>query len=158
MKKQLKDRAKNILLTGVGLFVGIALGGYLFSDTQPRSILTFTECAGACFEERELLGLIASVGIQKSPVLPLVVLETDKTVAIRHPRPESPQHFVIIPKRDIKNIGELSEEDSEYYWDALAVAQKIIRDNNLGAYQFLTNGPVYQDVTYLHFHLQDGAE
>jgi diadenosine tetraphosphate (Ap4A) HIT family hydrolase len=67
--------------------------------------------------------------------------------------PEARIHYVIIPKKDIKNIGELSDDDKVYLLDAFAVMQDIIKQEHLKTYIIKTNGPGYQDVAYLHFHL-----
>jgi len=131
---------------------GILLGGYLFHATQPRSFLTFNDCNTHCFKPKDVLGLIASVGIQKG-ILPGVLKETDKTIVINHPFPEAKTHYVIIPKKDIKNIGSVSTEDREYLVDAMTVIGELIRENNLQAYKVIIYGPEYQHVTYLHFHL-----
>lgn len=130
------------------------MGGYLFSQSQPRSILSINHCQN-CLSHADLLGLIASVGIQRFPgLIPSVTFETEKTVAIKLPSSSEEQiHFVIIPKRDIKNIGEISEATAGYLVDAYLVARKIIEEEKLSKYRFYTNGPDYQDITYLHFHL-----
>lgn len=131
--------------------IGIMIGAYLFSQSQPRSILSIKHCQD-CLSQADLLGLIASVGIQRFPgLIPSVAFETDKTVAIK--LPSNNLHYVIIPKKDIKNIGEVSEGTGEYLLDAYFVARKIIEEGKLSKYRFYTNGPGFQDVTYLHFHL-----
>jgi len=136
------------------LVVGVILGGYLFSDTRPRSFLALKRCEGTCLQANELLGLAASVGVQKfSALAPSVVKETDKTIVINHPRPQARLHYLVIPKKDFKNIADVSDADGEYLLDALKVAGVIIRENNLTNYRLTTNGPGYQGVTYLHFHL-----
>jgi histidine triad (HIT) family protein len=141
------------LMLGV-LLIGIILGGYLFSDTQPRSFLAFNNCKTNCLQESELLGLLLSVGIQRFGALaPSVVKETDKTIVMEHPSPKARIHYLIIPKKDIKNIGELSDSDREYLVDLFSVAGEIVREKNLVDYRLVTNGPGYQGVTYLHFHL-----
>jgi hypothetical protein len=97
------------------LVVGVILGGYLFSDTQPRSFLALNRCEGTCLQANELLGLAASVGVQKlSALAPSVVKETDKTIVINHPSPQARLHYLVIPKRDLKNIAEFSDADGEY--------------------------------------------
>jgi diadenosine tetraphosphate (Ap4A) HIT family hydrolase len=102
----------------------------------------------------DLLGLVASVGIQKFPgLMPFVVFETDKTIAIKRPFSSERIHYVIIPKKDIENIGEISGADTQYLTDAFLVGRWIIERENLSKYRLYTNGPGYQDVTYLHFHL-----
>lgn len=136
------------------LVIGVILGGYLFSKTQPRSFLALNKCNGTCLQANEVLGLLTSVGIQKFPSLvPSVVKETDKIIVIEHPSPQARLHYLLFPKRDIKNLGELSDADAEYVSDALKVAREIIKEKNLSDYRLTTNGPGYQGVTYMHFHL-----
>jgi histidine triad (HIT) family protein len=136
------------------LVIGVMLGGYLFADTQPRSFLVLNKCEGTCFQANELLGLLTSVGIQRFPALvPSVVKETDKTIVIEHPSPQARIHYLVIPKRDVKNIGELSDADNEYLIDVFKVVREIVEEKNLRDYRLATNGPGYQGLTYLHFHL-----
>ena len=85
--------------------------------------------------------------------MPFKVLETEKTVVIKHPFSSDRVHYVIIPKKDIKNIGEISETDAPYLADAFFVAKWIIEREKLSKYRIYTNGDGSQDVTYLHFHL-----
>jgi diadenosine tetraphosphate (Ap4A) HIT family hydrolase len=85
--------------------------------------------------------------------MPFKVFETDKTVVIKHPFSSDRVHYVIIPKKDIKNIGQISEADARYLTDAFLVARCIIEREKLWRYRLYTNGPGAQDVTYLHFHL-----
>ncbi|MGH9971539.1 MAG: HIT domain-containing protein [Pyrinomonadaceae bacterium] len=147
-------RFRIILLMLGALFVGLLIGGYLFSDTQPRSFLAANRCEGTCLDRNELFGLLTSVGVQKfSALIPSVVKETDKTIVIEHPRPEARIHYLVIPKRDIKNAGELTEADREYLVDAFKVIREIVKEQNLVTYRVVTNGPGYQGVTYMHFHL-----
>jgi histidine triad (HIT) family protein len=147
-------KVKVIVLMLAALLLGIILGGYLFSDSRPRSFLALNKCQGTCLQANELLGLITSVGVQRfSALAPSVVKETDKTIVIEHPSPQARIHYLVIPKKDVKNIAELTDADDEYLIDAIKVAGEIIREENLTAYRLTTNGPGYQGVTYLHFHL-----
>ena len=135
------------------LAVGIIIGGYLFATSQPRSILTIHRCEN-CLSRADLLGLMASVGMQHfSGLIPFVIFETNKTVVIKHPFATERIHYVFFPKKDIKNIEEISEANAQYLTDAYFAARRIIEEEKLSKYRFLTNGPGYQDVTYLHFHL-----
>ena len=147
-------KARSYLPILVALLIGVILGGYLFSNTQPRSFLALHRCQNACLQPKELVGLLTSVGIQKVPLLiPSVVLETEKTVVIEHPAPEARIHYLIFPKKDIRNIADVSESDGEYLMDAFRVVREIVKEKNLERYRLITNGPGYQGVTYLHFHL-----
>lgn len=142
----------------LAIFLGILIGGYLFSDTKPRSILALNQCENTCLNPNEMVGLLTSAGIQKfSGFIPSVILETNKSIAIKHPFPQSSIHYVIFPKKDIKNISEISEEDGEYLIDCYASISKIIKDEKLTKYKVCTNGQGYQFTAYLHFHLQAEA-
>jgi hypothetical protein len=144
---------KIILASLFFLLVGMVTGGYLFNQSQPRSFLSLNRCQN-CLSRKDLAGLIASVGIQKFPgLIPFIILETDKTIAIKNPLPEPRVDYIIIPKKDIKDIGQISVEDAPYLLDAYVVARDIIKKEKLSNYRIYTNGPGFQDVTYLHFHL-----
>jgi hypothetical protein len=135
------------------VIIGIIIGGYLFAQSQPRSFLSINRCQN-CLSRADLLGLIASVGIQKFPgLIPSVVLETDRTIVVKHPFPLERIHYLIIPKKDIKDIGEISEVNAQYLIDAYLVVRRIIEEEKLSKYQLFTNGPGFQDMTYLHFQL-----
>jgi histidine triad (HIT) family protein len=148
------NKLKLVILIILLFSIGVLTGGYLFHKTQPRSVISLNNCNGTCLRANDLLGLLASIGIQNAPgLVPSVVKETDKTIVIKHPFPEAKIHYVIIPKKDIKDIGSISLEDQPYLQDMFAVAAEIIKDEHLTNYKLITNGPTYQQVTYLHFHL-----
>jgi hypothetical protein len=137
----------------ISICFGILIGGYLFSQSQPRSFLAINRCQN-CLTHEDLLGLLASVGIQKFPgLMPFKIFETDKTVVMKHPFSSDRIHYLIIPKKDIKNIGEISEATAQYLTDAFLVARWIIEREKLSRYRIYTNGEGSQDVTYLHYHL-----
>ena len=145
-------RSRILLLVAASVGFGIVVGGNLFSRTQPRSFIALKRCEN-CLSVADLAGLLGSVAIQKFPgFVPAKVVETDKTVAIRLP-PDPGLHYVIIPKKDLKDVGDISEADAAYLVDAYQVARHLIEKHRLSAYRFYTNGPGLQNVTYLHFHL-----
>jgi len=134
--------------------IGVVTGGYLFSDSRPRSFLNLSQCGSSCYRPNDLAGLVASVGIQRAPgLIPTVVKETDRCIAIRHPFPQSRYHFVVFPKKDIKNISDVTPDDQPYIMGCIDVIRALVVENNLKHYRVFTNGPGTQDVTYLHFHL-----
>jgi histidine triad (HIT) family protein len=149
------SRVKLVSLILAALVTGIVLGGYLFSDTRPRSFLALNKCQGTCLQPNELAGLLASVGIQRLPAafVPSVVKETDKTIVIQHPSPLARIHYLVIPRKDIRDVGDLSDSDREYLVDLFDVMREIIREKKLVDYQVITNGPARQAANYLHFHL-----
>ena len=87
----------------------------MFDASQPRSFLTVLDCRNTCYRQNDLAGLLASVGIQRgSGLLPLVAKETDRCIAINHPTPQERVHYVIFPKKDIKNIADVAVGDEAY--------------------------------------------
>lgn len=137
----------------VTLVIGISAGAYISSHIQPRQFVAIKNCQeDKCIKSNELLGLLGSIGI-KLDQIPDVILETDKTIVIKYPNPVDPIHYVIIPKKDIKSIEDVTAEDSEYIMDAIAVNRELVKREGLTKYRFMTNGPGYQEVAYLHFHL-----
>ena len=138
------------------LGLGIVIGGFLFSDSMPRQFILVGDCGQQCFKQSELAGLLTSVGIQNlGGKLPYVVYETDKTLVfdIQYPYPKDKIHYLVVPKKDVQDVAQLTHEDQEYLYDSYAVMGKIIRDNNYTKYRVITNGSGFQEVAYLHFHL-----
>ena len=146
-------RVRLIISALILLAVGAAIGGYLNSVAKPRSILALRSCEN-CWHPNEISGLITSIAIQKFPDwVPNIVLETETTIAISHPAPSAKHHYVIFPKRDIKNIGDLSAEDRNYIADIHLTIRDLVRKKNLKDYRIWSNGPGSQLIGYLHFHL-----
>jgi hypothetical protein len=146
------SRSRVMWVAVASLALGVLIGGNLFSKTQPRSFIALTRCE-SCLSAADLAGLLGSVGIQKFPgPIPFAEIETDKTVAIKLPSSHG-VHYVIIPKKDLKSVADLSQANAAYLTDAYLVARRLIERDRLSKYRFYTNGPGIQDVTYLHFHL-----
>ncbi len=150
-----KRRIPAFLWLLLALGIGVVLGASLFRSVEPRSLLAWNACReGSCLRLNEVTGLAAALGITyAADALPQVVHETAYSLVLRHPLPEARVHYVVIPKKDIKNIGELSDADKAYLLDAFALMQELIKQDHLTKYIIKTNGPGYQDVAYLHFHL-----
>ena len=143
------------LVLAVIFVLGLLIGGWTMRDIRPRSVFAADNCTdGGCFRVNELTELAAAIGIQRVPnILPYVVFQTDKTIVFSNPLPEAKYHYIIVPKRDIKSSQELGPDDQIYLIDAYAAMNRLIREKGLKTYLIKTNGPGYQDVGYLHFHL-----
>lgn len=148
-----RSRALAVLVLGIAIGLVIGVGG--FRSIEPRSLLAWRTCdQGSCLRLNEVTGLVAALGLKlPAEVVPSVVRETPYSLVVRHPFPEARVHYLVIPKKYIKNIGELSDDDKVYLLDAFATMQDIIKQEHLQTYIIKTNGPGYQDVAYLHFHL-----
>jgi diadenosine tetraphosphate (Ap4A) HIT family hydrolase len=147
-------RIKSFMPALVVFAAGIVCGGMLFSKSAPRSFLAFADCQERCFRASELAGLVASSAIQRVPAaIPKVVMESDTCLSVRHPRPQGRVHYVLFPKHDTRNITTLTPEDVPYVLGCFAMARELVARDKLQAYRMHTNGPDFQEVAYLHFHL-----
>lgn len=133
--------------------VGVIVGGTLFSDSQPRSLLTAPGCS-ECLSPAAFLGLAASVAVQKTPgLIPNKVIETEFTIGFEHPAPNYGKQYVFVPKRDIRAVGDLGEGDAAYIQDMFVAIASVIQTKQVKNYRIWSNGPGKQAVEYLHFHL-----
>ena len=106
---------------------------------------------------KDVLGLIGSVGIRTLAghlvTVPLVVVETDRTFALIVPAAGTKTHYVLVPKKDIRDISQVSAEDGPYVMDLFLTARHLVEKDHLHDYRIYTNGRGLQSVGYLHFHL-----
>ncbi len=88
------------------------------------------------------------------------IKETDKVVAFWHPKPFWEKHILLVPKKPIKSITTLKEEDYPYIQELYKLVKEIVEE--LGwdktEYTVLTNGGSRQEVNQLHFHLNSGKQ
>jgi diadenosine tetraphosphate (Ap4A) HIT family hydrolase len=132
---------------------GIAVGGWLFADTQPRFPLRIEGGIGPP-RLSDLLGVVGSAVVQRAPwMIPGLLFETEHSIVMRYPSARARFHVVIVPRRDIRDAGSLAAGDQPYLLDAYAIIGRLVRDYRLRDYQVLTRGPDDQFVRYLHFHL-----
>ena len=96
-----------------------------------------------------------------SKLLPVKkVKETDKVIAFWHPKPFWQKHILIVPKKAIKKLTVITEDDLEYIDEVFRVSREIVE--KLGwekeKYSLLVNGGKRQEVNQLHFHLASGKQ
>jgi histidine triad (HIT) family protein len=147
-------RFKLVVIAGILFLAGLGCGAYLFSKSLPRSFLATASCGDHCYSASEIAGLMTSAAVLRAPFLvPGVVLESDTCLSIRYPKPKARIHYVLFPKRDVKNIAMLTPEDIPYVVGCFAMVRELVLRDNLKTYEVHTNGPGKQEIAYLHFHL-----
>ena len=85
-----------------------------------------------------------------------VIAETELTLTERDRFPVSPGHTLVIPKRHVGTIFEVTREELGELWDALNQAkQEIDAEFNPDSYNIGINGgpAAGQSVPHLHIHL-----
>lgn len=149
----MKNKLKGLIILIVGFVLGMFVSGYLLVDIQPRSFLAVKKC-DKCWRTNEILGLMIAADITKDlKLIPDVVHETDRVVVVKHPIPRSRVHYVLFPKKDIKDIADVTDAEQQYISDIVSLIGDIVREEQLDNYRVISNGPGYQTVRYLHFHL-----
>ena len=142
----------------LALLIGIGLGGWWFHAVLPRPLLVREPGQSGLprLSGKDLLGLLASAGIQTFPsAVPLVVARDRQCMVVRLPSlGGNLRHYVAFPSRDIVDIADLDRPgDAQAAADCLGLLGGIIRYEGYRDYRIYTNGPDQQDVRYLHFHL-----
>ena len=136
--------------------IGILAGAALIHRPIPNAPLELPP-ARHIWNPKDVLGLVGSLGIRAMAghleSIPGVVLETDRTFAIELPARWGRVHFVLVPKKDIRDIGQVSAEDQAYLTDAFLVARHLAEKEGLRSYRLYTNDRHLQSVAYMHFHL-----
>ena len=87
-----------------------------------------------------------------------VVYEDDQALAFRDINPVAPTHVLVIPKREIVNVGESVEADAELLGHLMIVAGRVAKLENLKDFRVVTNSGAGagQSVFHLHLHVIGG--
>ena len=89
-----------------------------------------------------------------------IVFENDKILAFRDISPQAPVHILLIPKRHITGLNEISSNENELLGQMLNVIKELARSEKIekDGYRVVVNcGPnAGQAVAHLHYHLLGG--
>jgi histidine triad (HIT) family protein len=90
------------------------------------------------------------------------VFENDKLVAFRDIRPQAPVHILIVPRRHIERINQLTGSDVNLMGDMVLAANRIAKDENISdsGYRLIFNcgRNAGQEVEHIHLHLLGGRQ
>ena len=81
--------------------------------------------------------------------------DTPNLLAFHHPQPSYPLHILIVPKRSLAGLQDLSPEDQGLLFEIFQTVQSLVSEFNLDSngYRLIVNGGKNQDIPLLHFHL-----
>jgi len=88
-----------------------------------------------------------------------IAYEDDLCLAFHDVKPQAPVHVLLIPKKPVASVADLSPEDQALAGHLLLVVQKLAEQLGLsGGYRVVANcGPdAGQTVDHLHLHLIGG--
>jgi|TARA_B110000881_G_scaffold178266_1_gene163574 histidine triad (HIT) family protein len=90
-----------------------------------------------------------------------IIYEDDEIFAINDINPVAPVHILIIPKKKIKTINDINQEDALLIGKIVLTAKKLAKNFNIdqSGYRLLwnTNKDAMQTVFHIHLHLIGGS-
>ncbi len=90
------------------------------------------------------------------------VYADDRFYAFEDIHPQAPTHFLIVPRKHIPTLDDLSQGDGALVGDLVLLASKLARDRGLGesGYRLAINcrEGAGQTVFHLHAHVLGGRE
>jgi histidine triad (HIT) family protein len=90
-----------------------------------------------------------------------VVYQDDTVMAFKDIHPKAPVHVLIIPKKHIASLAEISKEDLPIIAHMMEVANRVAAQQGIpGAYKLVINtgSDAGQVVMHLHMHLLGGRK
>lgn len=88
-----------------------------------------------------------------------IVYETERVIAFRDIAPHAPVHILVIPKKGIRNITSLEDDDKDLLGELLLAARDIAKAEGLtnGLRLVINEGEdAGQSVAHLHVHILGG--
>jgi histidine triad (HIT) family protein len=89
-----------------------------------------------------------------------IAFEDDRYIAIHDIQPAAPVHLLVIPKKLVPTLNDLSDEDTELVGGMFRVARNLMREMGHADYRTVFNcGPgAQQSVFHLHLHVLAGRK
>jgi len=90
-----------------------------------------------------------------------IVDQNDDVVVIKDLHPKAPVHYLIIPKKHVKNIASLDDQTAEVMSKIALMAKKLSHEKlNDGDFRLIINNGlgVGQSVFHLHCHFLSGKK
>jgi len=89
-----------------------------------------------------------------------IVYEDDRVVAIDDINPQAPMHVLVLPRRHIPTLNDLTEEDTELIGELVRRGAAIARERGLADRGYRTvfncNREAGQSVFHIHLHVLGG--
>ena len=91
-----------------------------------------------------------------------ILYQDEQVVAFRDINPKAPVHLLLVPRKHIESVAELSEDEASIMGHLVAVANRLAREAGISekGYRLVVNsGPEGgQEVPHLHLHLLGGRQ
>jgi len=99
-------------------------------------------------------------GIVRGDIKGDIVYQNETVVAFRDISPKAPVHILIVPRKHIKTLADVGEEDKGLVGEICYVASQVAKEQKIsqGGFRLVVNSGAGagQSVYHLHFHLLGG--
>lgn len=89
-----------------------------------------------------------------------IVYENNKILAFRDINPQAPVHIIIVPKKHLASLNDITMHDNELLGEIQNVAKELSKQENLSkdGYRVVVNcgKAAGQTVSHIHYHLLGG--
>ncbi len=91
-----------------------------------------------------------------------IVYEDDKCIAFRDIDPKAPVHILLVTKKEIPSLADVTEDDRELLGHLMVTASKIAKEHGISdsGYRLVinTNKQGGQEVFHVHLHILGGRQ
>jgi len=91
-----------------------------------------------------------------------IAFENDRVLAFYDVNPQAPVHILIVPKRHIAGLNDITVKDNELLGEIQNIARELARRENIAddGYRVVVNcgANAGQAVAHLHYHLLGGRK
>ena len=90
-----------------------------------------------------------------------VIKENDFVIVIADRAPKAPVHYLIIPKKHLASVHDITEHDREIAWQIMHMARELARElPGAGAFNLISNNGAEagQSVFHMHWHFLAGKD
>ncbi len=91
-----------------------------------------------------------------------IVFEDDQCLAFRDVNPQAPTHILLVPKKEIASLNDITEGDAKLMGHLMAVVPKIAAQEKLSdqGYRVVINTGDHagQTVHHIHLHILGGRD
>ena len=95
-------------------------------------------------------------------IRPDVVRETDELIAFRDINPQAPAHILIVPRKHISTLNDLTQADASLVGKMFLLAREIAHQEGIAEPGYRTvmncNADAGQSVFQIHLHLLGGRQ
>tara|TARA_B100000073_G_C23719113_1_gene566996 strand:+ start:1809 stop:2162 length:354 start_codon:yes stop_codon:yes gene_type:complete len=91
-----------------------------------------------------------------------ILFEDDDVLAFRDINPQAPIHFLVIPKKEIKTLNDIEENDKDLIGKLFIIAKQLAKSEGISDNGYRTifncNEHGAQTVYHIHLHVLGGRQ